>query len=287
MEYILRKGSITAKAASLGGELISLQRDGREYIWQGSPQSWTGRNPNLFPAIGAIAPEGARFGGRSYPLKRHGFARGSEFVLAEQGEDYAELELRENPETLAQYPFPFRLRIRHQLTEEGFITRYSVHNPGTEPLPFCLGGHTAFNCPGEFGDWRLVFDRAEDAWAMLPLAGGRVSFDNREHVLQNTDTLVLDHAIFDRVDTLIFDTLASRTVSLVGPEGRGVRMEFADFPIIAFWTMPGKNAPYLCLEPWLGCGALAEESGEFADKPHCRMVQPGETAQLQYTVTLL
>ena len=102
MEYMLRKGNITAKAASLGGELISLQRDGREYIWQGSSQSWTGRNPNLFPAIGAIAPEGVRFGGRSYPLKRHGFARGSEFVLAEQGEGYAELELRETPETLAQ-----------------------------------------------------------------------------------------------------------------------------------------------------------------------------------------
>ena len=66
--------------------------------------------------------------------------------------------------------------------------------------------------------------------------------------------------------------------------GRGVRMEFGDFPMIAFWTMAHAQAPYLCLEPWYGCAAWDDESGRFQDKPHCITLQPGEKRVLSFTV---
>ena len=142
MEYALKNGKFTAGVTTTGGELISFRDDtGRERLWQGDPAIWSGRNPILFPAIGALKGGGAVFDGTFYPLSRHGFVRGREFALAERGEDFAVLEITESADTLAQYPYPFRLRVRHALTEAGFETSFAVKNTGTKPMPYCIGGH--------------------------------------------------------------------------------------------------------------------------------------------------
>lgn len=292
MEYILSLGEIKAKVNSLGAELVSLiDGKGVEYIWQGHPSGWTGRNPNLFPVIGAVKPGGILYGGEAYPTPRHGFARHSEFTLVERTEAAICLELNSNEDTLAVYPYHFRLRISHHLTENGFRTDYQVLNTGNEDMHYCVGGHTAFNCPlspdEKFSDWKLIFDQKEEKEAMLPLEGGFISFDYTMSAIKEGSFIPLDHELHDRIDTLIFDGLNSCSVSLQGPKGDGVKMEFSDFPMIAFWTAPGKHAPFICLEPWQGCGALANEDGEFAHKHHAVCLAPGESKIHGYTVAIL
>ena len=292
MEYILKHGTLTAVAESRGGELVSLKdAAGREYIWQGDPAYWSGRNPNLFPIVGGLKNGTISINGLPYRMNRHGFARNSEFSVIEQGEDYIVFQLMESESTLQVYPFRFDFRVRHQLTENGFYTQFEVHNPGDTTLPFCIGAHTAFNCPmrnGEqFGDYKLVFDHIEDAWAIPPTPAGCLNTADRLHLLQNTDTLTLDHNIYAQIDTLIFDGLKSTGVKLLGPDGHGVRMEYAGFPMIAFWTAGAKQAPYICLEPWHGCAAFEDERGEFKDKPYCILLEPGLSKSLCYSVTLI
>ena len=253
MEIVLKRGGLTARVDTMGGELVSLRdAEGTEYIWGGDPAYWSGRNPILFPIVGGLKDGTVRIGGQSYQMDRHGFARRMEFAVAEQGDDSVEVELRETAETLTRYPFPFSLRVRHQLTGDGFFTEFRVTNPGTAPMPFCIGGHTAFRCPlaeGEkFEDYRLVFDRAEDTCSVLPGPGGCLCHDGT---------------------------------------GRGVRVDFSEFPMVAFWTMPGVRAPYICIEPWQGCAAVDNESGDFTDKPHRVILEPGESKRLRYTVSLL
>lgn len=292
MNVELSRGALTAVARPEGGELISL-RDGQgmEYIWQGDPAVWAGRNPNLFPIVGALRNDQVRMNGKAYSMGRHGFAKASLFTAVEQGRDYVVFELRESASTLCQYPYAFRLRIRHQLLEDGFCTQYEVLNPGEVPLPFCVGGHPAFRCPlraeQRFEDCRLVFDQPETASAMVPLPGGILSPDRVASFPPQFDSIPLSHGLFDRVDTLVFEGLRSRQVSLVGPDGHGVRLSFGDFPMVAFWTMAHANAPYLCLEPWHGCGAMEDEDGEFTHKPHCITLEPGGIKILRYTVTIL
>lgn len=292
MRITLRRAGLTALADTMGGELVSLRdREGMEYIWEGDPAYWSGRNPILFPIVGGLKEGTVRIGGKAWEMDRHGFARRMEFTLAEQGEDFVELELRETAETLARYPFPFSLRVRHQLTEDGFVTRFQVTNPGNTAMPFCVGAHTAFRCPlaeGErFEDYRLVFDQPEEAVSILPGPGGCLCHDRPGPALSGRE-ICLDHRVFDEVDTLIFDGLRSGTVALRhNSTGRGVRVNFSEFPMVAFWTKPNARAPYLCIEPWQGCAAFDNESGEFTDKPHCVVLAPGESRSLGYTVSLL
>ncbi len=292
MRVELKRGAYSAAVDTKGGELVSV-RDGQgvEYIWQGDPKSWPGQNPNLFPIVGNLKGGQVTINGKTCEMARHGFARRSEFTVTERGEDYVVMELRDTPETLACYPYHFVLRVRHQLVENGFCTRFEVQNPGGVDLLFCVGAHTGINCPLEAGkrfeDYRLVFDQTEDIKAMIPTAQGLLSAGRYGPALENTETLPLDHAVFDRVDTLIFEGLRSKGVTLRHRDGgREVRMEFGEFPMIAFWTAPNAGAPYICLEPWHGCAAYEEESGEFAGKAHVIRLAPGGEKQLSYTVTV-
>jgi len=290
MRIQLQNGTCSAAVDTQGGELVSFRDlEGMEYIWNGDPAYWSGRNPILFPIVGGLKNGRIRFSGidEEYKMPRHGFARRSEFSITARGPDYVELELCENAGTLAQYPFPFLLRVSHQLSASGFSTRLEVENPGERSLPFCIGAHTAFRCPlydGErFEDYQLVFDEMENA-DIIPLTQDEcLSHDKREPGLHNTDKLPLRYDDFDRLDTLTFDRLKSKGVSLLHKRtGRGLRVEFGDFPMLGFWTKPSAKAPFLCIEPWCGCDAYDNESGIFEDKPYCIILPTNDKRQFTY-----
>ena len=291
MTFELKKGGLRAVARTMGGELVSLRDGGGlEYIWEGDPAFWSGQNPVLFPIVGSLKNGTVNFDGKPCRMDRHGFARRSEFTLAQQGEDYVVLELRESEETLVRYPYPFSLKVTHRLLDDGFSTTFTVKNTGTAPMPFCVGAHTAIRCPlrpGErFEDYELVFETPEQADSLLLNKSGNIRHDGRRTMLNNSKTLPLDYSIFAEMDTVIFSGLRSGKVSLLHREtGRGVCLDFHEFPMVAFWTNPG--APYLCLEPWQGCAAYDNESGEFRDKPFCATLPPDGEKSLTYAFTIV
>ncbi|USF27711.1 Protein LacX, plasmid [Firmicutes bacterium ASF500] len=288
MTFDLKRGKLQAKVRAKGGELISLtDGDGQEHIWEGDPAFWAGQNPILFPIVGALKDGRVDIGGKTYEMGRHGFAREMEFTTVGQGEDFVTLELREDETTLAQYPFPFSLKVTHQLLEDGFSTTFEVENPGASPMPFCVGAHPAIRIPeGEnFEDYELLFDEAERADSHLLTPPGIIRHDGRRPMLEESGKIPLRYADFAEMDTLIFSMLRSGNVSLFNRKtGRSVGLDFHEFPMVAFWTKPG--APFLCLEPWHGCAAYDNESGKFADKPFCVTLQPGESKRLSYSIRI-
>ena len=292
MRFELYLDGLRAVADSHGGELISFRdAEGTEYLWGGDPAVWPGRNPLLFPIVGNLKNGTVSFGGEPYQMSRHGFARDCEFSVAEQAEDHIVLELRESEATLARYPYPFSLQVCHRLTENGFSTAFRVENTGSRPMPFCIGAHTAFRCPlreGEsFGEYEIVFDEGEEAERLCLTAEGLIGHGQREPFLSGTDRFPLEHDLFARVDTVILEDLRSEGVSLRHKEtGRGVRMDFAGFPMLAFWTKGAEKAPFICLEPWHGYAAVDNESGEFCEKPRCMTLEPGEVKTLQYRISV-
>lgn len=292
MQYKLSLGELQAVAETFGGELVSLtDQNGTEYIWGGEAPFWSGRNPVLFPIVGRLNGGVINFDGKPYEMAQHGFARRCEFAVAEQGQDYIVFELRESDETLAKYPFPFSLQVRHQLKKAGFSTSFRVENTGDKPMPFCIGAHTAFRCPihaGEkFEDYQIIFDQPETAEKILLNRDNLISHTDREPLLDGEDRFDLDYSVFARLDTIILESLKSTGVSLLHKKtGHGVHMAFEGFPMIAFWTQGAQEAPFVCLEPWHGCAAVDNESGDFLDKRHCVVLEPGEAKELEYVVTL-
>jgi len=288
LNHTIKCGGMTAVCSDFGAELISLKNaDGKEYIWQAAPDVWGQHNPVLFPVVGRTLNNTVKIDGRPYNIGLHGFACKSVFTVREVRDDCITFELTDSAETFADYPFHFSLRITHRVTENGFKTTFEVANTGNIPMPFCIGAHPGFNCDGTFEDWRIVFEKTEDAWAYILNEKECLCEKDREYTLRNTDTLHLKHSIFDRVDTLHFRELESNSVRLLDKNDHGIQVDFADFPMLGLWTAVGKNAPYICIEPWHGCGAFEDETGEFSDKPYCITLAPNESRKLAYQVKII
>src|ERR1700690_2582681 len=73
---------LTVEIDPLGAQLSSLRyRSAFDLLWSGDPQVWAGRRPLLFPIVGALVGGTYRLGSQTYPLSRHGFARGKLFAV--------------------------------------------------------------------------------------------------------------------------------------------------------------------------------------------------------------
>ena len=55
-------------------------------------------------------------------------------------------------------------------------------------------------------------------------------------------------------------------------------------PLAGIWSPEGKNAPFVCLEPWYGrCDAVGFE-GELQDREHGNALEGGGVFKTGYTI---
>ncbi len=289
----LCKNGAVARIAARGAELrYFAAADGQPRLWSGDPAVWQGVSPNLFPVIGHLKNDTVLIEGRPCAIPMHGVAHSAEFSVVSQSEDCCALKLTDTPETRAVYPFAFALTATHRLAENGFTTAYTVENRSERPMPFTLGGHPGFACPmapGErFEDYQLIFEQPEAGEKLRVLPGGLMGGKDILPLERGGRVLPLSYEYFDTKDTFVLPGLRSRCVELRHREtGRGLRFDFPRFPVLALWTMPRRHAPYLCLEPWLGLPAFADEPGDFASKPYCVTLAPGERYEAGFGMEML
>ena len=197
----LRHGRLSAAIDPVGAQLLSLQLDGCEYLWQGDPRFWARRAPVLFPIVGSLRDGRAESAQGPCVMGRHGIARNYEHAVVDRAADGSSVafELRDSAETRAAYPYGFKLNMTYAITGEATLSQtFRVTNTGDATLPFCVGGHPAFNVPvGDavdeaFEDYVLKFARP---WSCtLPVIGenGLMSWDNAFECPQGSDTVALE-----------------------------------------------------------------------------------------------
>ena len=287
----LKYAETTAIITTKGAQMISFRgNDGREVIWQADPAVWASHSPVLFPVCGKVKDEAVTIDGKSYPMAKHGFARDAEFVIEKVGEDFVDLILTPTEESMSQYPFDFVFHVIFTLRENGFRTDYIVENKSNRVMPFCVGGHPAFIVPMEedaaYTDYQVIFPSQETGRSLL-VPGGLI--DGEEIIpLENGTTLPLCHEWFDTRDTLVFAETNSHSVDLIHKVSRkGLRISYPKMEVLAIWSMPNKNADYVCLEPWHGTPGLVDESGRFDEKPYVTLLKPGMSHQCGYEVDLI
>ena len=99
----IKNSILSIQVAEHGAELQSIQKEGKEYLWQGDAKFWGRRSPVLFPTVGRVWNNVYRHEGTSYDMGQHGFARDMDFEVI--GEN--EYVLKWNEETLKRFPFKF------------------------------------------------------------------------------------------------------------------------------------------------------------------------------------
>lgn len=288
MEKItLRSDQNVAVIQTAGAELCSFRKDGREYIWQATPEVWARHAPVLFPIVGKLRDNQYQHGGKTYTLGQHGFARDRKFDVLAVGEDYASFQLRSDDKSLAVYPFDFFLSIDYRLQGSELKVDSRIENPSQVPMYYSIGAHPGFICPlleGEsLNDYIIDFhDQGLPCIERYPLEGAYLSTDKVQMTLSGGKLRL--HPDLLAEDALIFDVLPQAIVSVRNPHtGHGFGMEYTGFRWLGIWAK-NTEAGFLCLEPWNGIADSLDASGELSEKLGIRKLAPGETETFGYTL---
>lgn len=284
---VLRNRNLLAEVSSHGAELVRLQdEDGRDLLWDGSPDWWTGRAPLLFPVVGKLPNDTALIDGRKFPMRQHGFARTKNFSLVERTDSECRFQLKADEETQAQYPFNFLLDIYFSITAATLRIVASVISRSSRAMPFSFGFHPAFRWPQPYGGGReeheIRFESTERTFIRRTIDG---LLDTHSPSAQfNGRGMRFDDKMFE-AGAMIFDQLDSRTVDFGVAGKRSIRVKFAGMPHLGIWTRPG--AGFLCIEPWQGYAAPIDFAGELQTKPGIHVLPPGDRATFTMEIFLL
>ena len=273
-EVKIKNSSLAVTISSMGAEITSVKKGEKELIWQADPNVWKGHAPLLFPICGGLKEYKFIYGGKSYIMPKHGFARNSEFEVETVKENSATFLLRSNDETRKCYPFDFELRVIYSLIENELTVTYDIKNTTDGDMYFSIGSHEAYSCPDGISEWSVIFDKEEDLIA-TPVDGPLLTYD--ENVLaKNTRILPLKDEYFE-IDALVFQNLKSRKLTLKNDKiGYQIGLDFDGFPYLLIWTKP--NAKYICLEPWCGIPDFVDSSFDITKKKGIICLRKGENA---------
>lgn len=283
MTTTISNSILKASIKHAGAELFSLKdTQEKEYIWEGNPDFWGKHSPVLFPIVGTLKNNTYTINGKEYHLPRHGFARDMDFELIEKTENKAVFSLQSSKETLQKYPFEFELQLIYTLNENELELEYKVINKGKEKMPFSIGAHPAIALPDHFENYALQFEKEENLKYYL-LENDLIS--SKTKILETKNNLVsLNYELFKN-DALIFKTLESKSLTILNNSKPYVKVDYYDFPSLGIWTK--ENAPFICIEPWLGYSDTDENTGDLYQKEGILTLEANKDFSAKFSITTL
>ncbi len=274
-----------------GAELCKITSavNGKEFMWNGNPEFWSGIAPTLFPIVGCMKDDQYIYEGKTYHMPKHGFLRKSEdVVLVEQTQNSLTYKLGSNDDLYKLFPFKFEFYISYTLSNNSIIVDHLVKNLGDKPMYFSLGGHPAFKCPvyddEDYNDYQLVFEKNEISKThLLNLETGLYTGET-EPVFNDNNHIQLHPEIFNK-DALVFKDLTSREVTLHSKKhGDILSMQFQDFPHLGTWAKP--HAPYVCIEPWIGYADHKDTDYQITTKEGIISLEAGKDFRANYSIKI-
>lgn len=287
MEQI-KNDSLSLSISEHGAELQSIKDiNGKEYLWDGDPEYWPRHSPILFPIVCGLWKNTYRYGGETYKMERHGFARDTDFKLVRKADDRITFALSDSEETLKVYPFHFNLAISYRLEGNKIHVVWHVENTDDKTIYFQIGGHPAFLVPdakkGEPLTGSLKWDNnaPERLYGNVNgcLAKGYHKVATPDGVWNFTENDFED-------DALIFDRSQLHHVELLDKDNKPVVQLDFKAPAVGIWSPSGKHAPFVCIEPWYGIHDWAEFEGDFQEKYLMNQLLPGSSFMSEYIITI-
>ena len=279
MIYEIKNEKISLQISSLGAEMVSLKKDGKERLWQNENGGWSGHAPILFPKCGDCS---MYVDGKSYAMKSHGLARSNEFALVEKTENSIKLAFSSSEETKTVYPYDFVFTASYRLDGEKLFVGYEIYNPSDLPMYAFCGSHESYALDGEVDEYEVVFEKEEvfDSYLHNPdwhaLTGETVGFGKGKRFPLPKE--------FMEDNTVIFGNVNSREVELrkIGGE-RVAKLYFDGFDNLLLWHPRGSRM--VCVEPWQNLPDMkGEERKELSLRNGVQKIEPKTSKYFEHVI---
>ncbi len=292
MKHILENEMLRIEINDHGAELSEIydKEKDRQVLWGADPVHWKRHAPVLFPNVGRYYKDRCLISGKTYSCGQHGFARDMEFLCTDKSENSVTHLLTSSASTKEKYPFDFKLFITHQLSGRDITVSWKVVNAGSETMYFTIGGHPAFRVPVLPGTSRdqyfLTFSgQKELTYCLLDLSTGTALPDQTRILnLENGVCRIAPH-MFDK-DALVFDNGQITKAGIALPDGTPyVELTCEGFPNFGIWSS-SMDAPFVCLEPWMGRCDNSGFEGELSAKPGINRLDAGDVFEKSYHISI-
>ena len=279
---------LCVEIAEMGAEVTRIydKVNGTEVLWNGDPTYWKRTSPVLFPNVGKTYRNTVRINEVQYPTSQHGFARDNRFKCISSAPESASFLLHSSEETKEVYPYDFELHINYTLAGKELTVEWKVKNRQDAPMYFTIGGHPAFRFAGKDegkDDYKLKFPGKEKLeYHLIDPENGTCVVEESAELILEEEAYPLSEKLFEN-DALIFDDGQIEEVWLCHKDGKPyVGMRSEGFPNFGIWSV--KDAPFVCLEPWMGRCDNRGFEGDISEKPGINALGAGETFAKAYTV---
>jgi galactose mutarotase-like enzyme len=286
--FSIENEQIKVSVQSHGAELQSMfhKEFQLQYMWSGDPAFWAKKSPVLFPIVGSLKNDMYLFGGETYRMGRHGFARDMEFTVSRQDNNSIVFVLYSNEETLQHFPFLFEFRVSYKLEGNQLEVGYEVENKSSTDMFFSLGGHPAFALPlvkgTAYEDYYLEFneDETKPRW---PISKEGLIEKLPLPLMQNSNILPLTKELFLK-DALVLKYPTSSIISIKSDKTtHGLDLNFLGFPFLGIWAAP--RADFVCLEPWCGIADPVDTDSLLIHKEGINQLFPGGIFRRKWILT--
>ena len=215
-----------------------------------------------------------------------------DFTLVSKTDNEIVFSLKSNSETLKVYPFDFELIIKHKIEDDKVRVFWKVVNTGSDTMYFSIGGHPAFNVPAlgtsdSKDDYYLHFEgKSAVSYKLLDPAEGTVDNSSVYKLATDNGYYRIKESMFDN-DALIFDEYEVDKVSLCYSDKTPyITLDAKGFPSFGIWSATKKNAPFICLEPWIGRADDKGFDGSLEQKYKEQKLASGQIFEADYTIAV-
>ncbi|MDB5120792.1 MAG: aldose 1-epimerase family protein [Sphingobacteriales bacterium] len=285
----LENNFLKVNIRSQGAEITSLINKSTvtEHVWQADADVWPWHAPNLFPVVGGCTNNEIHADGKTYRIGRHGFARNTEFAVADVKPTHAKFSLVFNENTLEVYPYKFTFQVLYDLVDNKLRISFKVINNDDKTIYFSVGAHPAFNVPffknEVLEDYYLEFEKEEVLETHLLSENGLFN-GAKEIVPADNNRLPLTDDLFAK-DALVLKDLKSRNISIKSKNHEhSLSVKYPHFNYLGLWSKPG--ASFVCIEPWLGCADSEGKTMDIKEKEAIHALEYGHVFEVDFTIEL-
>lgn len=285
----LDNGIVSIEVSEKGAELVSVAKNGREYLWNADANYWNRHAPILFPIVGKLSEDRCRIGTRVCTMKQHGFARDSRF--APTG-NRGEMRLVEKPAPDV-YPFDFDMTVRYELDDSQIKAVWTVVNQGGKTMWFQIGAHPGFMLPNYDGNdmvhgyFCLYDSKGEITCPSLVFGledGLRKALPNPVRLTE--EEIPITNELFANGALLIENGQVASAKLLDKDKHTVLRVDCPQAEAFGLWSPNKEGCPFVCIEPWCGIADRVGFNGDASLRDCIHHLVPNETYEFEYAITI-